>query len=264
MNVVFKRLNPANKLTTYTDETRSTRKSQRQRNNESSRRPKQFSTPVTSFTSSVWDLLLEQAPSMFQFIDTTGGSISSSSSIDTTDCATICQRLIEPHTTQFGSNSITSRAIVRRRWHANEMIMITNTRPRCMMQFDPSNYRARVKGLHKSNLALSSSSSDSSNSASSNGQQTSSGLSSNPASLTESKKTCIESSRHIVTHNGLIIQHPTLKIISVGPPPEVLNETVVEGETLWPLEFLLQLESKNSTTSAQYFDLVLKVRRSNQ
>lgn len=129
-----------------------------------------------------------------------------------------------------------------------------------MLQFDPGNYRARVKGALKGSSGSGSGSSDASSSNGPSGQQTAASSNSASSSATESKKTCIESSRHIVTHNGLIIQHPTLKIISVGPPPEVLNETVVEGETLWPLEFLLQLESKNSTTSAQYFDLVLKVR----
>ncbi|OTF71133.1 hypothetical protein BLA29_000970 [Euroglyphus maynei] len=70
------------------------------------------------------------------------------------------------------------------------------------------------------------------------------------------KKTCIESSKHVLTHNGLVINHPTLKLIITRPKNEDFNP--MEKETLQPLEFYLKLESKNLASNAQYFDLVLK------
>lgn len=71
------------------------------------------------------------------------------------------------------------------------------------------------------------------------------------------KKTCIESSRHILTHNGLVLKHPTLKLVTTTTTLEHFEP--IEKERLQPLEFFLQLESKNLAQNAQYFDLVLKV-----
>lgn len=184
------------------------------------------------------------------------------------NCVSMCQTLPE-------HNHINIRKTSNSRNQPNEpLIIIENIRPKCLLQIDNlnqnnnymnNNHLPTNGGKSSGKLSMffmqSSSSSFGANSvgstASAANSQSSSSLPSTFQSQSDMiKKTCIESSKHVLTHNGLIINHPTLKLITTTSYDYF---EPIEKQNLQSLEFFLQLESKNRANNAQYFDLVLKV-----
>lgn len=189
-----------------------------------------------TITSTIWDLLQETKPSMFQFSNLAGPNHTFAS-----ECAQMCSRVLQ-------ANSKPGPSASRKRYNAKEVILIDNVAPKCWMTFD------HIHSSRGSNQPLL--------------QQTLTGnnpiLSVQPQQVNvnsnQDKKTCIESSRHIITHNGLVIQHPTLRIVPTNQQVYINSSMVTEGQTLPALEFVLKLESSNSSSNGQYYNLVLKVR----
>lgn len=239
-----------------------------------SSKSREQSRTINSITSSIWDLFLDIPPVMYPFTDHnssilpnnfasslngidlqsgtvyTGGSQSSSQQSSGDQCATLCQKLYDD-TGSLSTSASLGKPIsnIRRHYNPKEMIILENVGPKCLVQFDQILARSRSKSKStKSSTSSATSFSDSSLSSisNSNAQQSSN----NDAN----KKTCTELSRHTLTHNGLVIKHPTLKIVPI--PMDTIE--IVEGQTLAPLEFYLKLESKDLSSNAQYFDLVLK------
>lgn len=172
-------------------------------------------------------------------------------------CVTMCQKIHLPQRNRRQSSSRTKTMNPIE----DDRILIKNLKPKCLIIFDHTASRVRPKSKHTliSSNALPSSSSSSSTSllpSISTSVTSNSQLSANTQN-DQAKKTCIESSKHILTHNGLVIKHPILKLVPTILYPKGQFEPY-EGQTLPPLEFYLQLDSKN----AQYFDLVLKVTHS--
>ena len=240
-----------------------------------SSKSREQSRTINSITSSIWDLFLDIPPVMYPFTDHnssilpnnfasslngidlqsgtvyTGGSQSSSQQSSGDQCATLCKKLYDD-TGSLSTSASLGEPIsnIRRHYNPKEMIILENVGPKCLVQFDQILARSRSKSKStKSSTSSATSFSDSSLSSisNSNAQQSSN----NDAN----KKTCTELSRHTLTHNGLVIKHPTLKIVPI--PMDTIE--IVEGQTLAPLEFYLKLESKDLSSNAQYFDLVLKV-----
>lgn len=208
-------------------------------------------------TSSIWETLRDTTPNMKSEITTIGGHQTSPhhelSSAQL--CATMCQKL---HQRQLNRNRLVNQ-------FEDDQIMIENLKPKCLIMFDYSGSRSRTKSKSHQHSAASSSSSPNSVSALPSISSSSSSITSNGGSQLQlngqndqAKKTCIESSRHILTHNGLVIKHPTLRLVPTIHY-DIGQFNPIEGQTLPPLEFFLQLDSKNLAQNAQYFDLVLKV-----
>lgn len=213
-------------------------------------------------TSAIWDLLQEIPPIMFPFTDQNGTAHPTSSplSLDTPtlnsvgdQCATVCQKV-------FGDKSMLGKSNhhTRKQFNPSEMIVVENIKPKCLMQFDQAFARAKLKSKHSKATSGSNGSGNSNSGVSSSlsSMTSASGGSSGGPNSNDNKKICVESSRHILTHNGLVIKHPTLRIV---PVPMLDFQNIIEGQTLAPLEFYLKLDSKNMSSNAQYFDLVLKV-----
>lgn len=171
-------------------------------------------------------------------------------------CATICQKGFENDKTVKKSATSFSSQSGRKQFNPNEIIFFENVKSKCLIQFDQSYARAKVKSKSSKSVSGTSSLGNTNSGVSSLSSMTASSSSISATNPNDNKKICVESSRHILTHNGLVIQHPTLRIV---PIPIESPMDIIEGQTLSSLEFYLKLDSKNPTSNAQYFDLVLKV-----
>ncbi|KAH7639311.1 hypothetical protein HUG17_3344 [Dermatophagoides farinae] len=216
-----------------------------------------------SIPSSIWEILHDTLPTIMAASTniTTTNEQSSSSSGSTVNCIRLCQTI--PYTNY---NERINRKNPNNKSHRNkpesnhELMVIENTKPKCIVHLDNRNVVNSNLNLNQ-NQAAAVSNHYSIASIGTTAGMGNSGLSvasslATPQINEATKKTCIESSKHVLTHNGLVINHPTLKLIITRPRNEDFDP--MEKETLQPLEFYLKLESKNLASNAQYFDLVLK------
>lgn len=218
--------------------------------------------------SSIWEMLHDTLPTMINNNTDNSNSMFNNPQNYVNNCVSMCQTVQE-------NNHINIRKTSNSRNQPNEpLIIIENIRPKCLLHFDnlnqnnnyisnshPSTSGGKSSGklslfFMQSSLSSFGANSIGSTASAANSQSSSSSLSNVQSQSDMIKKTCIESSKHILTHNGLIINHPTLKLITTTSYDYF---EPIEKQNLQSLEFFLQLESKNRANNAQYFDLVLKV-----
>lgn len=212
-----------------------------------------------SIPSSIWQLLHDTLPNIMVASNNNFTEQSSLSPGSTVNCLRMCQ--IKPYITYNERILRKNRKSYRNQMEYDQKLMvIENIRPKCIVHLDNRNImnstlnqntnQASATNNHYSIASIGTASGN-------NGLTLASSSSQMNSADMATKKTCIESSKHVLTHNGLVINHPTLKLIITRPKNEDFNP--MEKETLQPLEFYLKLESKNLASNAQYFDLVLKV-----